>query len=225
MKDKKNTQSCEAQLQNRDYEDIKEGTENEKSPNEPLCEEFHDENGSEENYFDNEPVEILLNDEDFKRVEADNGENDDGWSDSSDTGGKNRKSVKNKKSNKAVPSESTLHERSILSLVFGVLSCSVFIGNPILALIGIVVGLSTKKYKHKSIYTTLGIISGLVGLALGLLFIMIPIFAFAFLFLLEILLFTIVALYLLVIQPMITVLLSFLTQMMFPAVMCVAFLI
>lgn len=167
MKDEKNTQSCEAQLQNRDYEDIKEGTENEKSPNEPLCEEFHDENGSEENYFDNEPVEILLNDEDFKRVEADNGEIDA-------EKGRTDNRRKDKRVNKKYD-ESILQEYAVISFIVGLLSCSVFIGNMAFALIGLWLGFSSKRYGHKSIYSTIGILCSIIGLIIPVFVVMVVI--------------------------------------------------
>lgn len=215
MKDKKNTQSCEAQLQNRDYEDIKEGTENEKSPNEPLCEEFHDENGSEENYFDNEPVEILLNDEDFKRVEADTCEID-----------RQNNEIdydRKKKRSKQKYDENVLQEYAVISFIFGLLSCSVFLGNAIFALIGIGFAIASKMGRHKSIYSTVGMISGIVGLLICLFFAMLPlafvlllIISFCVFLLLDFLMFGILGVFLLVVYPMINLLLSFLAKMMFP---------
>ncbi len=233
MKDEKNTQSYEAELQNTDQEVETEGTENKKSLVDPSNEEFHEGNGSEDDYFDHEPVEIHLDDEDFKKYsESHVSEDDDGTPDSFDASGEKGKGLKKKKTAKKIPDETVLQERSIISFVCGLLSCSVFMGNPIFALIGIGAALSTKRYKHKSIYSTIGILAGIFGLALSLLFVLVPILAFVFIVLLivalgllEILLLLIAVVLLLIINPMIDLLVQFLVNLIIPSTLCAAFLL
>ena len=235
MKDEKNTQSYEFELQDIAQEGTDEGTETEKSLVDPLNEESHEGNGSEDDYFDHEPVEIHLNDEDFKKYsESHVSEDDDGTSDSFDASGEKGKGLKKKKKKtpKKIPDETVLQERSIISFVCGLLSCSVFMGNPIFALIGIGAALSTKRYKHKSIYSTIGILAGIFGLALSLLFVLVPILAFVFIVLLivalgllEIFLLLIAVVLLLIINPMIDLLVQFLVSLIIPSTLCAAFLL
>ncbi len=215
MKDEKNTQFCEAELQNTDQEGKPEETKNKKSLGDPLNKEHQEENTSECDHFDDEPVEIHLDEEDFKRASADSCE--------IDTRNNEIDYDRKKKRSKQKYDENVLQEYSVISFIFGLLSCSVFIGNAVFALIGIGFAIASKIGRHKSIYSTVGMVSGIVGLLICLFLSMLPIafillliISFCVFLLLDFLMFGILGVFLLVVYPMINLLLSFLAKMMLP---------
>lgn len=133
-----------------------------------------------------------------------------------------------KKASKVVPSEDALHERSVFSMVFGLLSCSVFFGNPVFALLGIGFSLSAKKYKYKSVFSNVGLFAGLFGLVLSLLIVSVPVAAFlllvmliVFLGLLELLLLLVAVILMLIVNPIINLLAEFLLGVAVPATLLV----
>ena len=64
------------------------------------------------------------------------------------------------------PSEDALRKLSIASFVFGVLSCSVFLGNIIMSALGILLSAKCEKHKYRSTFATSGMILSIVGLIL-----------------------------------------------------------
>ncbi len=186
---------------------------------------------------EDEILEIRLEDEDFEKQSESRVHEDSESSDTSEKSDKKRRGLKKKKkkSAKITPSETALQERAVISFVFGLLSCSVFMGNPILALLAIGVALSTKRYKYKSVYSTVGIFAGLGGLILSL----IPILIFAFvvlvivalclviivLGLMEIFLLLIAVVLFLIINPVTELLVDFFVGMILPTAMCAGFLL
>jgi hypothetical protein len=191
----------------------------------------------EENYSDDGEFESYeCYDDDIEEIKLDEGDfqdhkdtQDDDENAELDIKGKKKKSKGLKKSRKKAPqvalSEEVLYERSIYAMIFGLLSCSVFFGNLVFALLGIGFALSTKRHKYKSAFSNAGLFAGLCGLVLSLLIVLVPVLAFLFLVLLvvvlgllELLLILIAVVLLLIVNPMTNLLVEFLINIIIPAV-------
>lgn len=197
------------------------------------------ENFSEEEEFqsyecyEDDIEEIQLDEEDFKNHRKSEEDDEDDVSEGKGKKKKKGKGLKSrKKENKAVPSEEVLYEHSVFSMVFGILSCSVFFGNPVFALLGMGFALSSKRNNHKSAFSNAGLFASLFGLALSVLVILIPITAFLFLVLLivalgllELLLILVVLVLVLIVNPMSNLLVQFLANLLMPATVSFAFII
>lgn len=96
------------------------------------------------------------------RLEANDSERVSQFSD--DDEGNERKSTLRKR-----PSDDTLLKISTISCVLGILSCTIFLGNVPLAVIGILLGLTAAANKYKTVYTKAGLICSFIGCALGIL--------------------------------------------------------
>ena len=85
--------------------------------------------------------------------------------------------------------ENVLQEYAVISFIVGLLSCSVFMGNMAFALIGLWLGFSSKRYRHKSIYSTIGILCSIIGLIIPVSVVMVIIAILSVVFLLSALLY------------------------------------
>ena len=65
------------------------------------------------------------------------------------------------------PSEKALKILAIASFVLGVLSCSLFLGNLVTSVLGILLAIKNEKHKYRSCFSTAGFILSAVGLILG----------------------------------------------------------
>ena len=66
------------------------------------------------------------------------------------------------------PNESMLKKYAMVSFGAGILSCSLFLGNFIFAIVGILFSVIAKKHKYNSIYSTVGLWTGIVGILAGI---------------------------------------------------------
>ena len=66
------------------------------------------------------------------------------------------------------PKDDTLLKFSIISCVLGILSCTIFLGNVPLAVIGLLFGLTAAANKYKTAYTRIGLICCAIGCVLSL---------------------------------------------------------
>lgn len=97
------------------------------------------------------------------RLEANDSERANKYLD--DDEGNERKSTLRKR-----PSDDTLLKISTISCVLGILSCTIFLGNVPLAVIGILLGLTAAANKYKTGYTKAGLICSFIGCVLGIIF-------------------------------------------------------
>jgi hypothetical protein len=95
------------------------------------------------------------------RLEANDSERVSQYSD--DDEGNEKKSTLRKR-----PSDDTLLKLSTISFVLGILSCTIFLGNVPLAVIGILLGLTAAANKYKTAYTKAGLICSFIGCILGI---------------------------------------------------------
>lgn len=97
------------------------------------------------------------------RLEANDSERANKYLD--DDEGNERKSTLRKR-----PSDDALLKTSAISCVLGILSCTIFLGNVPLAVIGILLGLTAAANKYKTGYTKAGLICSFIGCVLGIIF-------------------------------------------------------
>ena len=116
-----------------------------------MTEKTVDEVKCDKEYFD-EPTVIHLDENDSDRDQHDLDDDD----------ATDKKSTLRKR-----PKDATLLKFSAISCILGVLSCTIFLGNVPLAMIGILFGLAAEANKYKNVYTKIGLICCAIGCIVG----------------------------------------------------------
>lgn len=102
--------------------------------------------------FIGEPTVIHLDDADYDRISDDFEDDEKSY----------KKSTRYRR-----PKDETLLKFSAISCILGILSCTLFLGNVPLAVVGLLFGLTAEVNKYKNTYTKIGLICCAIGCIIG----------------------------------------------------------